>query len=41
LISIADNDSAALIRALHAAGVPAIEIGEVVPRTKPLIRITS
>lgn len=41
LISVADNDSAALIRVLHAAGVPAIEIGEVVPRTKPLIRITS
>ncbi|MGB6386832.1 MAG: selenide, water dikinase SelD [Terriglobales bacterium] len=41
LISVADNDSAALTRDLHAVGVPAIEIGEVVARTKPLIRITS
>jgi selenide,water dikinase len=41
LISVADNNSAVLTRALHAAGVPAIEIGEVVPRTKPLIRVVS
>jgi selenide,water dikinase len=41
LISVADNDSAALTRALQTAGVPAVEIGEVAPRTKPLIRIAS
>jgi selenide,water dikinase len=41
LISVADDDSVALTRALHAAGVSAVEIGQVWPRTKPLIRITS
>jgi selenide,water dikinase len=41
LISVAVDDSAALARALHVAGVPAVEIGEVLPRTKPLIRVTS
>jgi selenide,water dikinase len=41
LISVTGNDSPALIRALHAANVPAVEIGEVVARTKPLIRITA
>jgi len=41
LISVASEDAAALISALHAAGVPAVEIGEVLPRTKPLIRVTS
>jgi selenide,water dikinase len=41
LISVADNDSIALAGALQAAGIAAVEIGEVVPRTKPLIRITS
>jgi selenide,water dikinase len=41
LISVADDDSAALTRALQAAGVPAVEIGEVAPCTKPLIRIAS
>ena len=40
LISVA-SDSAALTHALHAAGVPAIEIGEVLPRAKPLIRVVS
>jgi hypothetical protein len=30
-----------LIRDLKAAGVPAVEIGEVLPRTKPLIAITA
>jgi selenide, water dikinase len=39
LISVADNDFAALTRALHAAGVRAAEIGEVVACTKPLIRV--
>jgi selenide, water dikinase len=41
LISIAAGDSAALTRALQAAGVPAVEIGEVLPRTDPLIQVTS
>jgi selenide,water dikinase len=41
LISVADNNSVALTRALQTAGVPAVEIGEVAPRTKPLIRIAS
>jgi selenide, water dikinase len=41
LISVAADDSVALAQALHAAGVPAIEIGEVLPRVKPLIRVTS
>ena len=41
LISVAADDSTAVSRALQAAGVPAVEIGEVTPRTKPLIRIAS
>ena len=41
LISVAEKDSAALTRALHAADVRAVEIGEVVARAKPLIRVTS
>jgi len=41
LISVAADDSGALTRTLHAAGVPAVEIGEVLPRTKPLIRVTA
>jgi selenide, water dikinase len=40
-ISVAAGDAALLTRALLAAGVPAVEIGEVLPRTKPLIRVTS
>ena len=40
LISMAE-DAGALTRALQAAGVPAVEIGQVLPRTKPLIRVTS
>jgi selenide,water dikinase len=39
LISIAADEADALRSALQAAGVPALEIGEVVPRTKPLIRV--
>jgi selenide,water dikinase len=39
LISIAADEADALRSALQAAGVPAVEIGEVVPRTKPLIRV--
>jgi selenide,water dikinase len=41
LISVANGDSAALTRALHAAGVPAIEIGEVLAHKKPMIRVTA
>jgi selenide,water dikinase len=41
LISVAAEDSVALTRALQAAGVPVLEIGEVLPRTRPLIRVTS
>ena len=41
LVSVASEHAAALTRALHDASVPAVEIGEVLPRTKPLIRITS
>jgi selenide,water dikinase len=39
LISVAAGDAVALTRALKDAGVPAVEIGEVVARTKPLIQI--
>jgi selenide, water dikinase len=41
LISVAAEDASPLARALQDAGVPAIEIGHVVSRTKPLIRVTS
>ena len=41
LVSVASEHAAALTRALHDASVPAVEIGEVLLRTKPLIRITS
>jgi selenide,water dikinase len=37
LISVAAEDSIELIRALNAAGVRALEIGEVLPASKPLI----
>jgi selenide, water dikinase len=39
LISVASEDSARLAHSLNAANVPAVQIGEVVPRTKPLIMI--
>jgi selenide, water dikinase len=39
LIAVAAESSLALIRDLKAAGVPAVEIGEVLERTKPLITI--
>jgi selenide, water dikinase len=41
LIAVAVDHCADLTRALHAAGVPAIEIGEVTARTKPVIRIAT
>jgi len=39
LISVASEDTTELLRALNAAGVPAVEIGEVLPATKPLIAV--
>jgi selenide, water dikinase len=39
LISVASEDAIELTRALTAAGVAAVEIGEVLPATKPLITI--
>ena len=39
LISVSAQDKVALTSALHNAGVPAVEIGEVLPRMKPLIRV--
>jgi selenide,water dikinase len=41
LISVAFESADALCQALNTAGVPAVEVGEVVFRTKPLIRITN
>jgi selenide, water dikinase len=39
LLSVARSDSAALLDALKSAGVPAVEIGEVLPPGKPLIAV--
>jgi selenide, water dikinase len=39
LISVSADGAPSLARALQNAGVPAVEIGEVVPQTKPLIRV--
>jgi selenide,water dikinase len=39
LISVASGDATELTRALIAAGVPAVEIGEVLGATKPLIGV--
>jgi selenide, water dikinase len=41
LISVASKDSDALSRALNAAGVPVLEIGEVLPPLKPLITVAA
>jgi selenide,water dikinase len=41
LISVASESVDTLRQGLKAAGVPAVEIGEVIPRTKPLIRVTN
>ena len=41
LISVALEDATALTRTLIAAGVPAVEIGEVLPSDKPLIALVS
>ena len=39
LISVASEDATELLQALNAAGVPAVEIGEVLSATKPLIAV--
>jgi selenide, water dikinase len=39
LISVASDDATELIRALTASGVPAVELGEVLFATKPLIAV--
>jgi selenide,water dikinase len=39
LLSVARADTAALLDALMSAGVPAVEIGEVLPPGKPLIEV--
>ncbi|MGZ4899897.1 MAG: selenide, water dikinase SelD, partial [Candidatus Angelobacter sp.] len=39
LLSVARADTAALLTALKSAGVPAVEIGEVLPPGKPLIAV--
>jgi selenide,water dikinase len=41
LISVAAPDAARLTQALSEAAVPVVAIGEVLPRTKPLIRVKS
>jgi selenide, water dikinase len=41
LVSVAAQDSDGLSRALNAAGVPAIEIGQVLPPGKPLISVAA
>ncbi len=41
LISVAADDAVELLRALIAAGVPAVEIGEVLPKSKPLIHMAA
>ena len=39
LIAVAPEAAAPLTRALQDGGVPAVEIGEVVPASKPLISV--
>jgi selenide,water dikinase len=41
LISVAAGDASALLRALNAAGVPAVEIGEVLTRNPVLITVAA
>ncbi len=40
LIAVTENACPELIRQLHSAGVPAVEIGEVLAYSKPVIRVT-
>jgi len=39
LLAVAERDAAALVTAMNAAGVPAVDIGTMVASTKPLIRV--
>ena len=39
LLSVARSDSESLVTAMKSAGVPAVEIGEVLPPGKPLIQV--
>jgi selenide,water dikinase len=39
LISVAEKDAERLVAALRNAGIDAVEIGEVVPKQKPLITV--
>jgi selenide,water dikinase len=39
LISVAPDDATMLTQALISAGVPAVEIGEVLPKAKPLVAV--
>ena len=39
LLSVAGEDADALLASLNTAGVPAVEIGDVLPAGKPLIRV--
>jgi selenide,water dikinase len=39
LLSVARADAASLLIALASFGVPAVEIGEVLPQGKPLIQV--
>jgi selenide,water dikinase len=41
LIAVAPESSPDLIRALNLAGIPAVEIGEVLPAAKPVISVTA
>jgi selenide,water dikinase len=41
LISVSAEDAETLLRALQDAGVSAVEIGEVLPNTKPIICVTA
>ncbi len=41
LIAVAPEHSPDLIRSLKAAGVPAVEIGEILPMSKPLIAVAA
>lgn len=40
LMSVARADAAPMLEALKAADIPAVEIGEVLPEAKPLIRVS-
>ena len=41
LIAVTPEHSSSLIRGLKATGVPAVDVGEVLPQTRPLIAITA